>query len=311
MKIPRIHDVVDRGQKEYFKWQYLRSTKAVLDTPPIQPGTLPFTTLSMVHKRDVISYLVALKSFARYCNPQRVVIVCDPTIDEGDQAVFKHHIPHAQLIPASESTHPDIPRGGCWERLYAITNIVHDTYVVQLDADTVTAMPIPEVVLAIESESGFVLGEETGQSLLPLDVTCSNAQSRLILWPHIQTYSEVAIAHVGLSKDALYVRGCAGFTGFPKQNGMKDKLLDFSAKMSAKLPGRWSNWGTEQVASNYLVANSARTTVLPFPKYGTPDVDDGNSSFVHFIGSMRFINNKYKMKSISQIQALASRARPI
>lgn len=301
-----IHEIIDRSQKEYFKWQYMRSVNAVLNTRAVAVGHLPFTVLSMVHKRDVISYLVALKSFVRFCNPQRVVIVCDPSIDDGDRQTFRQHVPHVELIDAVESTHPEIPRGGCWERLYAITNIVHETYVVQLDADTVTALPIQEVASAVGSGFGFVLGEEPNQSLLGLDVTCRNAQSRLISRPHIQTYSEVAIAHVGLPANALYVRGCAGFTGFPKQSGMKEKLLDFSARMSAKLPGRWANWGTEQVASNYLVSNSSNTTVLPFPKYGTPDVDDGNSSFVHFIGSMRFINNKYKIKSVGQIRSLSA-----
>jgi hypothetical protein len=300
--MPGINEIIDRGQKEYFKWQYMRSVKTVLNTRPAEPGNLPFTVLSMVHKRDVISYLVALKSFVRFCNPARVVIVCDPSIDAGDRQTFKQHVPHVELINAADSTHRDIPRGGCWERLFAITQIVHESYVVQLDADTVTAMPIQEVASAVASASGFVLGEEPNQTLMGLDVTCKNAQSRLISHPHIQTYSEVAIAHVGLPANALYVRGCAGFTGFPKQSGMKEKLLDFSARMSSKLPGRWANWGTEQVASNYLVSNSSNTAVLPFPKYGTPDVDDGNSSFVHFIGSMRFINNKYKIKSLDQIQ---------
>ena len=306
MKIPGIHDIIDRSQREYFKWEYVRATRFVLGTPPVQPGNLPFTVLSMVHKRDVVSYLVALKSFARQCNPQRVVIVCDPSIDDEDRKTFRQHVPHAELIAAADSTHPDIPRGGCWERLYAITNIVHETYVVQLDADTVTAKPICDVATAIETASGFVLGEEPDQTLLGLDVTCQNAQARLISHPHIQTYSEVAIAHVGLPDDALYVRGCAGFTGFPRQTGMKEKLLDFSGKMADKLPSRWANWGTEQVASNYLVANSANTQVLPFPKYGTPDVDDGNSSFVHFIGSMRFINSKYKIKSVDQIRSFSA-----
>jgi hypothetical protein len=261
----------------------------------------------MVQKRDVLSYLVAVKSFAHFANPARVVVVCDPSIDQADRELLVAHIPHIELRPADEFTHASIPRGGCWERLYAITQYSPDHYVIQLDADTVTLKAIPEVVNAIASCEGFVLGEEPQQQLLTLDQCSGRARAILAPDAHIQTQAEAIMSSIGLPKDARYVRGCAGFCGFPPNPQMHSQLLDFSERMTEKLGARWSSWGTEQVTSNYLVANATATRVLPFPKYGTPDQVSEEAAFQHFIGSMRFINRRYENASDEVIQELALR----
>jgi hypothetical protein len=299
-----LKNVFARLRKNYYQWHYLHAAKGVLKTAPITPGTLPFMLLSMVQKRDVLSYLVAVKSFTSYANPSRVVVVCDPSIDDADRAVMRAHVPHIELVAADEFIHPNIPRGGCWERLFAITHYVETNYVVQLDADTVTFKPIPEVLTAIQQSKGFVLGEEADQPLLSLETTSQNAKGRLQTRPHIQTYSEVAMVDVGLPIGAQYVRGCAGFTGFPQTEAMRAKMLNFSRLMNAHFGERWATWGTEQVASNFLVANAPGTTVLPFPKYGTPDSDNGGTAFLHFIGSLRFINRKYQHRSEQFIKSM-------
>ncbi len=84
---------------------------------------------------------------------------------------------------------------------------------------------------------------------------------------HIQALAEVNMENVGLPNENLYVRGCAGFTGFPTNDMMSSQLIDFSSKMTKRLGERWADWGSEQVASNYLVANAHDTEVLPFPQY--------------------------------------------
>jgi hypothetical protein len=115
------------------------------------------------------------------------------------------------------------------------------------------------------------------------------------------------MAEVDLPPGSMYVRGCAGFTGFPPTPGMLNRLLQFSLCMSGKIGmGRWSAWGTEQVASNFLVANAAGTQVLPYPKYGTPDAMNEETAFIHFIGSLRFVNDKYEKTSRTVIQRMAA-----
>ena len=78
--------------------------------------------------------------------------------------------------------------------------------------------------------------------------------------------------------------------------------------ITGKLGADWKRWGTEQVTSNYLVANAAGTTVLPFPKYGTPDCARAETAFLHFIGSMRFVNSKYETTSRDAIRLLTRAA---
>lgn len=299
-----VNRVIQRAKRDYFHWKYHKVAQQVLRTEPLARGKLPFMLLSMVHQRDVNSYLVALKSFTYFANPQRVAVVCDPSITQEDKATLRRHLPHIELRDADEFTHPDIPRGGCWERLFAISEYVRDSYVVQLDADTLTLHPIPEVVQAIRDEAGFVLGEMPNTPIRRLPAVRENALPRMKPGAHIQTLSEAEMVNVGLPDDALYIRGCAGFTGFPRSADMRPKMLDYSRRMTAKLGEDWKLWGTEQVTSNYLVANMNGTQPLPFPKYGTPDCATPETAFFHFIGSMRFINSKYEAASRQAIRLI-------
>ncbi|MGE5387000.1 MAG: hypothetical protein ACM3SV_14045 [Betaproteobacteria bacterium] len=288
------------------KTLYARTTRGILSTKPLAAGDLPFMALSMVHKRDVLSYLVAIKSFAMHANPQRVVIVCDPSIGDAERHIFKQHIPHVELRRAEEFRHVAIPQGGCWERLSAISQYAPENYVVQLDADTVTVGAVPEVVSAIRGEHGFVLAEEPEQRIVTLEETAERARPWVSPTVHIQGLAEALMVEAGLNQP-LYVRGCAGFTGFPKTATMQAELFDFSVKMREKTNSRWSDWGTEQVASNFLVANAPGTTTLPFPMYGTPNKADDHTAFLHFIGSMRFINRMYETVSGKIVGTLRSR----
>jgi hypothetical protein len=304
-----LSSVNRRLKRDFFRWRHQHSVRQVVETPVLRRGDMPFMLLSMVHKRDVLPYLVALKSFVQFANPYRVVMVCDPSIGEQDKALIRSHVPHIEFRKADEFVHPDAPRGGCWERLLAISTYSPQDYVVQLDADTITTRDIVEVVDAIRRNAGFVLGEEPRQSLMTLSQTSERAGRDPDGQRHIQGLSEARIAHIGLPSEQLYVRGCAGFTGFPPCSLMRDHLLEFSRLMSENVGAqRWASWGTEQVTSNYLVANAPDTSVLPFPKYGTPDVMNDQTAFLHFIGSMRFLNGKYEKTSRQVIQRLSSPA---
>jgi len=274
----------------YHRARYFQTARRVLATPPLAVGNEPFTVLSMVHQRDVLPYLVALKSFAHYTRPQRVVVVCDPTIGDAERALFKAHVPHVELRQAEEFRDPAIPQGGTWERLSAISTYSPQGYVVQLDADTVTTGPLPEVLHGVRTGTGFVLGEEEQQQL----VTLASAAELAKDWSdrHIQAVAEKNMVRAGLANQQ-YVRGCSGFTGFPADAQMRDKLFDFSEKMQALVGQRWAEWGTEQVASNYLVANATGTQVLPWPDYATPKGTAEGLRFFHFIGYVRYCSGLY------------------
>jgi hypothetical protein len=298
-----------RAKTEIYRRQYHSSAKAILGTPPLTPGAADFTLLSMVQKRDVLSYLVAVKSFAHQLNPRRIVVVCDPSMDAQDKDCLTQHIPHIELRDADQFTHPGVPRGGTWERLFAIAGFAAQSYIVQLDADTLTLGDLAAVQQAIAANHGFVIGEEPDQQIYTLHQTAARVNlpaatpgARPI---HIQICAEAAIDQVGLAPDEKYVRGCSGFTGFPPDPKMHDKLVRFAVAMGTHFGERWKEWGTEQITSNYLVANCMPSTlVLPYPTYGTPDVEDDSTVFLHFIGSMRFINNRYRQLTMQTINLL-------
>jgi len=298
--------IYHRVRRDYFRSQYQQTVRDVLSTKPLQRGELPFVLLSMVHKRDVCSYLVAVKSFTHFLNPGCIVVVCDPSIDQHDRATLMSHVPHLELREADEFTHPDIPRGGTWERLFAISIYARDNYVVQLDADTLTVHPIPEVLEAISNHQGFVLGEKPDTPIRDLHAVRENALPWMQPGAHIQGIVETEMVNVGLPSDARYIRGCSGFAGFPPSTKMQDTMTDFSRRMRAKLGEDWKRWGTEQVTSNYLVSNAFGTRALPFPKYGTPDCATAETAFYHFIGSMRFVNSKYQARSRQAIRLISS-----
>jgi hypothetical protein len=291
--------------RKFLQIRYTRTVQGVFATPPVKLGNMPFTLLSMVHTKDVAAYLVAVKTFTKYANPHKVVVVCDPTLTAADRATLVSHIPHIELRNASEFTHEDIPRGGTWERLFAISEYSTNDYVVQLDADTITARSPVEVIQAIYSNRGFVLGETPNQTLMTTVETAEKAKALFSTGvKHIQCLVEASMAGNGLYSNAYYVRGCSGFTGFPKSDCMRVDLLKFSKTMKAVHRERWSDWGTEQTTSNYLIANMIGTQILPFPLYGTPDVSDGSSTLVHYIGYLRFLNNKYQKDTQRAISLL-------
>jgi hypothetical protein len=225
-------------------------------------------------------------------------MVCDPSIQETDRALVLLHIPHIELRNADDFTHADIPRGGTWERLYAISIYLNESYVVQLDADTITLHPNTFVRDCIEKSIGFVLGEIADQKVLTLSEAAIDARNHIAREGgnliHIQAQVEAVLDKLALPPLMRYVRGCSGFTGFPKDDTVREKLLHFSKKMGKHFGESWKKWGTEQITSNYLIASYLDTKILPFPDYGTPDVACAGSVFIHFIGSMRFINWRYQ-----------------
>lgn len=287
---------------------YQQGIADIANTAPLQVGAIPYTLLSMVQHRDVLPYLVALKSFHAHLPPQRIIVVCDPSITPDDKALMRRHVPHLVLRDAVEFIHVQIPRGGTWERLYAISEYACDGYVVQLDADTLSLGPMPEVRDAIAQGCGFVIGESVDQTVEELETTAQRARPWLVPLTsetHIQAIVEADMADAGLAEGERYVRGCSGFTGFPRDPGMRQRLLAFSARMQQRHGARWADWGTEQITSNYLVANAHGTRVLPFPRYGTPDEVAADTVFLHFIGYLRFINRRYERFSRRAIAGFA------
>jgi len=247
----------------------------------------------MVHHRDVDAYLLAAKSFARFLAPRRIVVVADPTITEEDRLLIASHIPHVEFLRAEDFRDPGLPQGGCWERLTAISDLVTTEYVVQLDADTVTLVDLPEVRESVELGRSFVLGTVTGQVFVSCATAASWVRGRFPGDTHIQSVSESKLDALPEFEKLRYVRGCAGFSGFPPGSFDREKVLKFSGRMEQLIGDHWRSWGSEQVTSNFMVANASDAMVLPYPKYCEPLREDAGTVFLHFFGFVRFLTDRY------------------
>jgi hypothetical protein len=112
--------------------------------------------------------------------------------------------------------------------------------------------------------------------------------------PHVQLLAEANFDKLKQYQSLRYVRGCAGFSGFARGSVDMGFIEDISRQMRRALGEIWHKWGSEQVMSNIVVANDPNAVVLPHPKYcDCSKLKPGTATFVHFIGSCRFVGNVY------------------
>lgn len=71
---------------------------------------------------------------------------------------------------------------------------------------------------------------------------------------------------------------------------------------------KWHEWGSEQVASNFMVANTDNAIVLPVDRYPfwQPCLDINRAVLIHFFGTFRFIGGMYVRQGLRLIKQLSS-----
>lgn len=285
-----------------FNWQ----TRGVLDTPPLamQAGRMPLVFASLVSHADIQMYLVAIKSIYRAVGFGGIEVVSDGSLQDDDEKLLRRHLPQIRIHRIADIDPSPCPRGGCWERLWFILGRAVDSYVIQVDSDTVTCAAIPEVVDCVLENRSFVLGTRDGLALSSVAESARFARG----YPpdHVQTAAEQVIDQLPQAHTLRYVRGSAGFSGFAAGGFSRERLASFSAAMQRQLPTRWAEWGTEQMASNFAVSNSPSAMVLPHPKYSCFDLsmDPAQAAFLHFIGTNRFDAGVYAREARKVIRRL-------
>ncbi|MGE4430882.1 MAG: hypothetical protein AB7E05_09115 [Sphingobium sp.] len=289
--------------------------RTVLNTPPCRAREDGVVLFSMIGTQVMIPYLVAAKSLHHHLRRGRFVIMDDGTLTPDDKAVLRHHLDNPRILPLRDVDVGPCPHGGTWERLLTILDMAADDYVIQLDSDTLTTGPVPDVEQAIADNASFtLLGAETPvQQILGVEEFTrrffpDGAPTQEDRTGHIQGATESILADLSIPgwPDLRYVRGCSGFAGFAR--GQDRRLATaFSQAASAVLgPKRWNEWGTEQVTSSFVIANDPHGRVLPPDLYvnywGTAPVRDVR--FLHFIGTYRWHRFEYQRRSLAAIRAL-------
>jgi len=283
----------DKVRRLLFK----RSCKPILHTQPIEShGDSTTAVLTLLQHKDVLMFLVAIKSFARKIPLRNVYILNDGSLTEKDKLTLSSHIKPVEFLELSQVSNEHCPKGSCWERLLAIAARVADQYIVQLDADTVTLGAIDEVAKLIDDNQSFVIGTWDGQTIEPMQVSSERIQTNVNpqLDGHVQMVAEAAFDQLDECKNLKYVRGCAGFSGFAKGSFNTHFVEDFSLNMERLIGKKWNEWGSEQVMSNVVVANTPAAGVLPHPKYSDcANISQSETTFIHFVGSCRFQGKCY------------------
>lgn len=303
-----------------FEWRlkralYNQRCKAIFDTPSIEARQDGVVLFSMIGTQVLIPYLVAAKSLHHHLRRGRFVIMDDGTLTDRDKAALDHHLGRPRILSLRDVDVGPCPHGGTWERLLTILDMAADDYVIQLDSDTVTTGPVPEVVDAIAANASFtLLGAET-----PVEAITDVADFTRRSFPdgaptqecrtgHIQGATESILTELVITgwPDLRYVRGCSGFAGFAR--GQNRQLATaFSQAAGAILgPKRWSEWGTEQVTSSFVVANDPNGRVLPASRYINywGDALPADPRFLHFIGTYRWHRFEYLNRSMQAIRLL-------
>ncbi|MDR0775287.1 MAG: hypothetical protein LBE81_01425 [Azonexus sp.] len=302
-----IRPLIEKLKISANRRRFEKALHQIASSAPIRTGSDKFTALSMVHHRDVESYLLAIKSFCRFFSPRRIIVVTDPTITDEDRQQMATHVGGIQFVHAENYRIAGMPQGGCWERLIAIAEFVQNDYVIQLDADTVALSEMPEVRKAVEESMSFVLATEDGQDFSSCTEAVAWAKKRAESGEHIQILAESSMDGLTDYQALRYVRGCAGFSGFAVGCFNRDKLKTFSDTMSQILGDKWTAWGTEQFTSNFMVSNSPKAVVLPHPKYCHPGREQPGTVFLHFIGYVRFNTDRYARAARETCAALGKK----
>lgn len=281
----------------------------ILDTAPIVPQRDGLVIFSMIGTAVLLPYLVAVKSLWAQLQRGRIAILDDGTLTASDRAILAQHCGDPEILSLADVPLGLFPHGGTWERLLTILDRRGGEYWIQLDSDTVTIGPVPELLDAISRNRSFALlgGDDAAIGALPLAEFAQHLYPGGAQEGHVQTRIESRLGTIQADNGWRYVRGCSGFTGFAAGGAGRELAAAFLAEMERML-GREDVfiWGTEQVASNFQLANERNLLTLPYARYlnywNEPWGDD--AAFVHFVGTHRHDKGAYMASSRSVIAQL-------
>lgn len=306
--------MLSKFKRQWDRAQFGRLTADILETPPIELRDAPWTIFSMVSNFDVQMYLLSLKSFYVRLGAGKVTAIVDRDMPTNLRETLKSHLRGIRLVDLEDIDTGPCQRGGTWERLLFLLDHSENEYAIQIDCDTLTFGPdVAEVRRCAEGNIPFTLGNK-GQPIAPMSMIAP--QSRAERSNYIGIVAERLFDRYPQAENLKYVQASSGFAGFAKGGYTRAQIEDFDRNMRTMLGDRWREWGTEQTASNFAVANSPGALVLPYPKYANfgPECSKAglhNYGFLHFIGTYRFMNQTFAQlgqKVIDQLVGDAARA---
>ncbi len=307
-----LNTLKTRYNRTIGKRRFEATAKGVAATPALMMRDCALLYVSMLCHRDVHPYLLAIKSLYVRIGMGRVLIVDDGSLLPQDMDLLRHHIPLIEFVHIQTIDTGRCPRGGTWERLVKILELTASNFVIQVDADTLTSGPVPEVTQYFQENRSFLLGTRASQQIS----TAPEVAKMVRGWidaNHWTSYSvgvaaEGAIDTLAHAHRFHYAHASSGFAGFARGAFDFAMLEDFSIHMRERLGARWDEWGTEQIASNFMIANAPNATVLPFDRYACfePHIPVAGRPFLHFIGAYRYNDGLYRKRAQAFLNAVSS-----
>lgn len=281
-----------RVRRQLNYWRFNSIVSSIYETPPLAIVDSPLRIVSMLCPRDLTMYLLAAKVLYQRLGHGRFVVLPDRPMADSMLKAIQHHLSGAvEFIPLQSIPTGTCQRGGCWERLLACVDLSESHYVIQMDADTLALGDLPELRDAVANNRAFALAE--GEPLVSFKEAATAVRDSTEA--HIVDAAQRALGRYPGGEAMRYVRASAAFAGFPKAGATRAMVEEFHGEMEALLGPRWREWGSEQVASNAVVANCNSPLMLPYPDYTSvgPGADFGRLRFGHFVGSDRFLGQRF------------------
>jgi hypothetical protein len=295
-----FYDLKRRGYRWKFEW----SIRAILDTPPLRLIQAPWTIVSMVGETDVNMYILAIKSFYFRLGSGKVIAIISKKMNEKEIEKLKYHIIGIEIQIIEQINVGNFQRGGCWERLVYILDRAKNEFVIQIDSDTVTIGDnVVEIKERINANASFAYVDRNRPIT---SLSAASAESKLSKSNYVGLVLERSFENWPNADRLRYCRGSAAIAGFARNTEGIELLEGFYSNMKASLGQRHQQWGTEQCASNFIIANASTVSMLPFPEYSTyPGVGtDTNVKMFHMLGSVRYADGYYAKKGKEIIKSM-------
>jgi len=271
---------------------------SILKTAPLKyEGSDKVVVVSMVGHNTLFMYLLAIKSFMKFFGYGNIEAIDDGSLTPEDRQILNSHIPGISISNANDVDTHDCPTYISWKRLFRVRELAESSYVIQLDSDTVSVGNLVEVHNNAKNNRGFVIGSNkwaTGVDVTFLKNIVSQWKST-----HVQARAEQCFHKIEHFKDGTeYLRGCAGFAGYPKGFASIDDIRKLSKSIQEHVGDDWMQWGSEQTTTLCLISKQKESSILTWPEYqnyGFPETSEPTDSmnFIHFIGTNRFNDSEY------------------
>ena len=302
--------------------------RGVRKTPPIECNPDADTGLhSAVPHRYVHAYLLAAKSFLRYHADIAVFVHNDGSLQPGDKALIRRHLPGVRIIERTEADErferevadPFLSRvRGSYTsylKLFDPTLFSERKRIIIVDTDTLF-LRRPDAVIDWARNGGtpwFHLAPRGDMKKAGKDANAGAQPSGNV---HIQTKIMDGLDEInaGLGTDYRIEQGfCSGFIGYETGTIRFDALKQLFEVLFARYGDSIFRWGAEQTVHGLNLC-AAGAEALPIDDYFVFTQFNAehahNGTFVHFVGENRFYQMCYPQLAkqiVEELQQTTSR----